>query len=150
MYISIAACCDLLLADRVLGILAPDHAIAPFEQLVTILVRHAQHLRDHLQRKLGRDVGHEIAIALFERPLEDLVTISRMCVLQRVDHARREAAIHQRAVARVVGRVHREHHATLRRICRPPPPRPRAATTPPRDCSDEYVTPSRPTSTTSS
>ncbi len=32
---------------------------------------------------------------------------------ERVDHARRESAIHQRAVSRVIGRVHRQHHAAL-------------------------------------
>ena len=95
MYISIAAACDLLLADGVLGILAPDHPIAPFEELVAILVRNPEHLGNHLQRQLGRNVGHEIAIALFERGLDDLHHHLANVSAERVDHARRESAIHQ-------------------------------------------------------
>ena len=105
---------DLLLADRVLGILAADHPVAPLEELVPIFERHAEHLGDHLQRQLGGDVDDEVAIALFERRVEDLRHHLADVRAERVDHARRESAVDQRAVARVIGRVHREHHAALR------------------------------------
>ena len=80
-----------------------------------ILVRHPQHLRDYLERKLGGDVGYEIAIAPFNRRLENFNHHLPDMRAERVDHARRESSIYQRAVARVIGRVHREHHAALRR-----------------------------------
>jgi len=109
---------DLVLADRVLGILAADHAVAPFEELVPILERHPEHLRDHLERQLGGDISDEIAIALLKRRVENLRHHLADVSAKRVDHARREPAIYQRAVTRVIGRVHREHHASLRRQIR--------------------------------
>jgi len=99
------------LADRIFGIHAADHPVAPLEDLVAILEWNAEQLGDHLERKFSRDIGHEVAGALLKRALDngdrDFADVRR----ERVDHARRESAVDERAVSRVVRRVHRKHHA---------------------------------------
>ena len=99
------------LADRIFGIHTADHAVAPLEYLVAILEWNAQQLGDDLERKFSRDIGHEVASALLERALDngdrDFADVRR----ERVDHARGEPAVDERAVSRVVRRVHRKHHA---------------------------------------
>ena len=114
MYISNRGVHRDLAADRIFGILAADQAIAPFEELVAILVRNPEHLRDHLQWKFGCDIGHEIAFTFFQRAIEDLRHHRANRRVQHVDHARSEAAIDQRAIAGVIRRIHGEHHAALR------------------------------------
>ena len=93
----------------VLGVLAPDHPVAPLEELVPVGLRDAEHLGDHLQRELGRDVDHEVGGAGLDHLVEDLVGLLADAVLERADLAGREAPVHELAVARVLGRVHREH-----------------------------------------
>ena len=56
-----------LLGDAVLGVVGPDHAVAPVEQLVAILLGHAHEVGDHLERELGRHVDDEVALALARR-----------------------------------------------------------------------------------
>ena len=77
-------------------------------------LRHAEHLGDHLQRELGGDVDDEVALAALDHVVEDLGCVSsRMCGSSCADLARREAAVDELAVPRVLRRVHREHHQPL-------------------------------------
>ena len=62
----------LFVGDDVLGVLGPDHPVAPLEELVPVFLRHAEHLGDHLQRELGRDVDDEVAAALLDHLVDDL------------------------------------------------------------------------------
>ena len=94
---------------HVLGVLAPDHPVAPLEELVPVFLRHAEHLGDHLERHLGGDVDDEVALAGSITSSRILLVSSRMCGLEHAHLAGREAAVHELAVARVLGRVHREH-----------------------------------------
>ena len=63
---------DLFFGDHVLGVLGADHPVAPLEQLVPVFLRHTEHLRDDLQRHLGRDVDDVVAAALFDDLVDDL------------------------------------------------------------------------------
>ena len=63
----------LFVGDDVLGVLAADHPVAPLEELVAVLLRHAEHLGDHLERELGRDVDDEVGLALLDHLVEDAV-----------------------------------------------------------------------------
>ena len=93
----------------VLGVLAPDHPVAPLEELVPVGLRDAEHLGDHLERELGGDVDHEVGLALLDHLVEDAVGLLADAVFERADLAGRETAVDELAVARVLGRVHREH-----------------------------------------
>ena len=102
----------LFLGDDVLGVLGADHPVAPLEQLVPVFLRHAEHLRDDLQRHLGRDVDDVVAAALFDDLVDDLRGELADVRLEHAHLAGREAAVDELAVARVLGRVHREHEVS--------------------------------------
>ena len=56
--------CDVAFASsshEVLGVGAADHLVRPVEQLLAVVLRHAEDLGDRLQRQLGRDVVDEVA-----------------------------------------------------------------------------------------
>ena len=95
--------------DDVLGVFAPDHPVAPLEQLVPVFLGNAEHLGDHLEGELGGDVDHEVGGALLDHLVEDPVGLLADAVLEGADLPGGEAAVDQLAVARVLGRVHREH-----------------------------------------
>ena len=109
MNISICAFCTSSALTHVLRVLGPDHPVAPLEELVPIFLRDADHLGDHLERQLGRDVDDEVALARLDHVVEDLVGELADVRLDHAHLAGREAAVHELAVARVLGRVHREH-----------------------------------------
>ena len=109
---------DLFLRDHVLGVFGADHPVAPLEELVPVFQRDAEHLRDHLQRHLGRDVDDVVAAALLDDLVEDLARELADVRLEHAHLARREAAVDELAVARVLGRVHREHEVALTREVR--------------------------------
>ena len=109
MNISTCAFMHLFGAHRVLRVLGPDHPVAPLEELVPVFLRNTDHLGDHLERHLGGDVDDEVALAGLDHVVEDLVGELADVRLDHAHLAGREAAVHELAVARVLGRVHREH-----------------------------------------
>ena len=98
----------------VLRVVEADHRVAPIEDLVPILGRHAHHLDDHLERQLGGDVGHEVALAARRNLVDDPVRDLAHAVLEPVGYLGREAEVHEAAVLRVAGRVHVEHDGRVR------------------------------------
>ena len=102
--------------DRVLGILAADHPVAPVEDLVTVLDRDADELGDHEQRELGGHVDDEVAGPLGDRLLEDPERQFADVLLQRVDHARRESTVDELALTAVLRRIHRQHEFGLAEV----------------------------------
>ena len=110
----------LLLGHRVLGVLGADHAVAPLEDLVAVLARHADELGDHLEGQLGGDVDDEVALALRRAPRRGCWSVSsRMCGSSWPIIRGREAAVDELAVPGVVRRVHEEHEVAAGL----PPPR---------------------------
>ena len=99
----------------VLRVVEADHRVAPIEDLVPILGRHAHHLDDHLERQLGGDVGHEVALAARRNLVDDPVRDLAHAVLEPVGYLGREAEVHEAAVLRVAGRVHVDHQGLVRR-----------------------------------
>ena len=53
-----------------------DHPVAPLEELVPVLLRHAEHLGDHLERQLGGDVDDEVGLALGRSPRRGCRSVS--------------------------------------------------------------------------
>ena len=102
-----------LLGDAVLGVVGPDHAVAPVEQLVAVLLRDAHEVGDHLERELGRDVDDEVALAALGHPVDDVGGALAHRRLELADHPRREALVDEPAVAGVQRRVHVEHEQPL-------------------------------------
>ena len=95
---------------EVLGVGAADHLVGPIEQLAAVFLRHAEDLRDRLERQLGRDVGHEVALAAFDHTVDDLAAAAPDLLLEQLDDARCERGRHNLAVPRVLRRVHHQHH----------------------------------------
>ena len=97
----------------VLGVLTAGHLVRPAEQLVAVVLRHAEQAGDGLQRQLARHLFDEVAGALRGRGLGDVLGALGKFVLQPPDGARGEAAGDDLAQPGVVRRVHVEHHAAL-------------------------------------
>ena len=69
--------------DRVLRVVGADHAVAPVEDLVPVLLGHAHHLGDHLERQLGGDVDDEVALAALGDVVDDRrARCSRMSLVE--------------------------------------------------------------------
>ena len=83
MYSSAAASCASLVG-AVLGIVGADHAVRPLEDLVAVLLRHADQLGDHMQRQLGGHLRDEVDLALGG------ATRSTICLRRRA-HVRLDA-----------------------------------------------------------
>ena len=71
----------------VLGVLAAGHLVGPAEQLVAVLLRHAEQAGDGLQRQLARHLLDEVAGALGGRGLGDVLRALREFLLQPSDGA---------------------------------------------------------------
>ena len=96
-----------------LGVLAAGHLVGPAEQLVAVVLRHAEQAGDGLQRQLARHLLDEVAAALGGRGLGDVLGALRELLLQPSDRARGESAGDDLAQPGVVRRVHVEHDAAL-------------------------------------
>ena len=97
----------------VLGVLGADHAVAPVEDQMALILGYAEEIGDHLERELGRDVGDEVALALLADVVDDLGRHLADALLEAADHAGREALVDEQPVAGVHRRVHVEHHQPL-------------------------------------
>ena len=86
-------------------VLAGEHRVGPVEQLLAVLLRHADQVRDGLQRQLGGQLLDEVARAPRGRLLDDPVGPLGHDVLERADRPGREAAGDDVAGAGVLGRV---------------------------------------------
>ena len=71
MYSSAAASPAVVAIALELGVVDADHAVGPVEELVAVLLGHAHHLGDGLQRQLGGDVDDEVALALLDDVVDD-------------------------------------------------------------------------------
>ncbi|MEZ5137741.1 MAG: hypothetical protein R2711_02860 [Acidimicrobiales bacterium] len=89
-------------------VLHADEAVAPVEDQVPVLVGHADHLADHLERQLGRHLLHELDLLAPGQAVEDALGLLVDVLDQAADHARREPGAHEPPVAAVLGRVHVE------------------------------------------
>ena len=86
-----------------------DQPVAPLEDLVAVLERHADQLGDDDERQFGRDVAHEVAVAERGHAVEDLSGRLPDPGLQARRHAGREPLAHELAVLRVLRRIHVQH-----------------------------------------
>src|SRR5215472_6980362 len=93
---------NLLVTDRVLGVLAPDHPVAPPEHLMPIFHGYPEQLGDHLERQLRGDIDHEVALAPLDRAVEDRYGDFADVRAERANHARGKSLIDQRAIASMV------------------------------------------------
>ena len=71
--------------------------------------RYADELADGEQRQLGGDVLDEVALALLQGAVDDLVRELDQARLEVADGPRREGPLHDVAVLAVLRRVHVEH-----------------------------------------
>ena len=99
----------LLFADDVLRVFGAHHPVRPLEDLVAVLAGHADQFGDDLEGQLGCDVDHEVDVALGDGLVDDVAGEVADVLFEHADHARREPAVHQLAVPRVLGRVHHQH-----------------------------------------
>ena len=95
---------------RVLRVVAADQLVRPLEHESTVFLRDAHDLGDRLQRQLRRDVGDEVRGATLDHVVDDDRRAVTEVLLEQTDHPRREPLVHQQAVARVLGRIHVQHH----------------------------------------
>ena len=72
-------------------------------------------LGDGLEGHFRGDVDDEVALALGDRLLDDVDAALANVVLERIDDARTKRRVHGRAVPRVVGWIHVQHHASRER-----------------------------------
>ena len=98
------------------ALLAVHDRVGPGAQLVAIGLGHAEHLADHVHRQLAGEVADEVAApGCDERDRCGWLRELADARLELGDAARREAARHQRAHARVARRVHgEERHRRVR------------------------------------
>ena len=73
---------------------------------MSVLLGDAQQLGDDLERQLGRDLGHEVALTALAHGVDDLGADPANGLREPVDHPRREALVDQPAHLGVTGRVH--------------------------------------------
>ena len=98
----------------VLGILATGHLVGPTEDLVAVLLRHAEQAGDGLQRKLTRHLLDEVAACPRRRgALGDVLRALASSSSSRPMARGRETAGDDLAQPGVVRRVHVEHHVAL-------------------------------------
>ena len=96
-----------------LGILAAGHLVGPAEQLVAVVLRHAQQAGDGLQRQFARHLLDEVATARGGRVLGDVLGALCELLLQPTDRAGGESPGDDLAQPGVVRGVHVEHDAAL-------------------------------------
>ena len=97
----------------VLRVLATGHLVGPAEQLVAVLLRHAQQAGDRLQRQLARHLLDEVAGALGRRGLGDFLGALASSSCSRPIARGVKPAGDDLAQPGVVRRVHVEHDAAL-------------------------------------
>jgi hypothetical protein len=88
------------------------HHLGELVELAPVSERNADELGDQVGRQLARDVGNEVAFAARKHGVDDHATQLSDARLEPRDAARREAAVHEPAQARVGRRVHAEEHQT--------------------------------------
>ena len=126
----------IVVGDGVLGIRVAEQPIADLDDLAALRLGHAEDLGEHLHRNLGRDLVHEVELALGQRLIEYRAGDRAHLLLPHEHGPGGEAAVDQRA-QRVVGRrVHVDHRLArldvlglevLQRGARRPPRRRSAA-----------------------
>ena len=98
----------------VFRIIEADHAVRPVEQHHAVFLGNAHDFGDCLKRKFRCEVDNEVA----RTTLNDVVNNENRAVLEvlleQADHAWREALVHKKAIARVLGRIGVEHHEAAR------------------------------------
>src|SRR5260370_13056887 len=90
------------------GIGAADRFVGPLEELLPVLMRNAEQLRDNRERNLRRYLGDEIAFAASGHVVEHFAGDVFDFGLQRAHSARSELATDDHAILTVIGRVHIE------------------------------------------
>ena len=101
---------DVAALGHVLGIGRTENDVRPGEHGVVVGLRDAHHVADDLQRQARRDLGDEVALALVDDVVDDLVGRDLHLVLEGLDHLRGERGRHdaaQPSVPRVVQVDHR-------------------------------------------
>ena len=88
--------------------------LAPRAALLVVLVRHAEQLADHGDGDEVGELRDEIGVAAVGERREQVVDHLLHVRAQLVDDPRAEDARHDAAQARVVGRVHEDHHLAER------------------------------------
>ena len=95
----------------VLGVGVADEAVRPLEDLVAVLVGHAEQLGDDDERELRREVRDEVDdVVVAELALHDLLGRLTDVGLHRLDHLGSEPVCHQVPQPCVLRRVLVEHH----------------------------------------
>ena len=87
-----------------------DHPVRPVKKPVAVFLRHAHDLGDGLEGQLGCEIHHEVALAALYHLVHDVYGTIAQGFFQLADHARREAFVHEAAIAGVLRRVGGEHH----------------------------------------
>ena len=93
-----------------------DH-VGPREDLLAILGRNAEQIRDRLERHIASHVGHEVDSAHFERAFDQPRGDRSELVLERVDCPQREHAIGDRPIVSMPGPVHGHHGRFAAALC---------------------------------
>jgi hypothetical protein len=91
-----------------LGVVESDEPVGEVEDLRSVRTGDAHQLAQREQRHLGGHVLDEVALALGQRRVHDLVGELAQARLQRADGAGSERALHDVAQVAVLGRVHVE------------------------------------------
>ena len=96
------------------------HLLGQFVQMAAILQRDTHQIGDNVGRQFARDIADQVAFAARDYPVDDLARQLLDPGPQRLRGARFEFLAHQHAVARMLRRVHHQHH-----VARRPPATPR-------------------------
>ncbi len=94
---------------RELGVLVPDHRVAPLDQHGGVLLRHGEDRAQEPDRELLRDLEREVELLHSERPVEHRVRHLADEVLVGADPAGAEPLVADVPQLAVAGRVGLEH-----------------------------------------
>ena len=94
--------CRITLVFRVV---VAHHLVGPLEQLVPIVLRYTDQIRDRLERQLAGDLLHEVARAFAHSGVDDAPCTTIQLVAHAVDRARREQLRNQLAEFGVLRRI---------------------------------------------
>ena len=93
-----------------LRVLEGEQRVAPLVDQVAVGTRHPEQVGEHAERELGRHGGDEVALGVVVEPIDDLAGVDEDGLVEALDGAGREDGLEDPAQARVLGRVHVQHH----------------------------------------